>query len=126
VVGSVLTDILTTFADAYVVSAPVCEYYQCIDGDDQWAKCLESEIEMDFANGFIGKTIIHPSQLPIVRRSLQPLRTDYKDALQILHWNGGAWGVVKSVAGNRMNEVATHYNWARKILIMSEIYGVRD
>jgi citrate lyase beta subunit len=126
VVSSVLTDILTVFADTYVVSAPVCEYYQSKHGDDQWASCLTSELEMDFANGFIGKTAIHPSQLPIVRRSLQPLRTDYEDAMQILHWNGGAWGVVKSVDGNRMNEVATHCGWARKILTMSEIYGVRE
>jgi citrate lyase beta subunit len=160
VVNSVLTDILTVFADAYVVSAPVCEYYQSKDSDeklqqnssliiagdspqarsetrnsaksgltsinDPWARCLAAELELDFANGFIGKTVVHPSQLPIVRRSLQPLRTDYEDAMQILNWNGGAWGVARSVDGNRMNEVATHCKWARKILIMSEVYGVKD
>jgi citrate lyase beta subunit len=127
VVGGVLTDILTVFADAYIVSAPVCEYYQSKGNDDgQWARCLTAELEMDFANGFIGKTVVHPSQLPIVRRALQPLHTDYEDALQILDWHGGAWGVAKSVDGNRMNEVATHCKWARKILIMAEIYGTRE
>jgi citrate lyase beta subunit len=126
VVRDVLADILTVFADDYVVSAPVWEYFGTNRADADWAVGLENEVRLDIANGFIGKTIVHPSQLPIVRRLMSPTRTDYEDAKAILGWRGGSWGVAKSVAGNRMNELATHRKWARKILVLSETYGVRD
>ncbi|MDR0272056.1 MAG: HpcH/HpaI aldolase/citrate lyase family protein [Clostridiales bacterium] len=123
VVRDVLTDILTVFSANYVVSAPVWEYF---NGNDAWAVGLEKELRLDIANGFIGKTVIHPSQLLIVRKFLAPLREDFNDAKEILNWKDDSLGVAKSTAGNRMNEVATHQNWAKKILILSEIYGVRD
>ena len=78
------------------------------------------------ANGFIGKTVIHPSQIPIVKESLKPSRTDYDDALSILNWSESSLGVMKSVGKNRMNELATHRKWAKKIVLLSGIYGVRD
>ena len=126
VVQSVLTDILTVFADSYVVSAPVWEYFQGPYDDESWATGLENELSLDAANGFIGKTVIHPSQIPIVKKWLQPTRADYEDAKAILEWNDTALGVAKSVGGNRMNEAAVHKKWARKILIMANIHGVRD
>ena len=128
VVRDVLSDILTVFADAYVVSAPVCEYYRNADadGDDRWSICMENELKLDTANGFIGKTIIHPSQIPHVRKWLQPTRTDVGDAKAVLDWKPGPLGVARSVKGNRMNELATHQKWARKILILSSIYGERE
>jgi citrate lyase beta subunit len=126
VVSKVLTDVLTVFADDYVVSAPVWEYFQGQDEHEDWRAGLENEIRLDISNGFIGKTIIHPSQLPIVKKWLRPLRADYEDAKAILGWGSGIWGVAKSVRGNRMNEVAIHDKWAQKIVSLSEIYGVRD
>ena len=126
VVRDVLTDILTAFADEYVVSAPVWEYFRDNSGDDQWSVGMENELKLDIANGFVGKTIIHPSQAALVRKWLKPTRTDINDAKEILDWKAGSWGVAKSVKGNRMNELATHQKWARKILILSEIYGERN
>jgi citrate lyase beta subunit len=126
VVRSVLTDILTVFADEYVVSAPVFEYFGSSESDKDWAIGLENELRLDSANGFIGKTIIHPSQLPFIRKSLQPTRVDFEDASAILDWSGGAWGVAKSSGGNRMNEVATHCKWAAKVITLAEIYGVKE
>jgi citrate lyase beta subunit len=87
---------------------------------------MEKELQLDIANGFIGKTVIHPSQIPFVRKWLQPVSTDVKDARSVLQWKAGAFGVEKSVAGNRMNELATHQKWAKRILILSEIYGERE
>jgi citrate lyase beta subunit len=126
VVRDMLTDILTVFSDSYVVSAPVWEYFCNSDGDDgRWALGLENELRLDIANGFIGKTVIHPSQLPIVRKWLMPVREDVDDAKAVLEWKDEGLGVAKSVNGNRMNEVATHVKWAQKILMLSEIYGAR-
>lgn len=125
-VRDLLTDILVVFADNYVVSAPVWEYFKGEDGNNDWAIGLENELRLDLTNGFIGKTVIHPSQLPIIRKWLKPSRVDYDDAISILNWKDENLGVAKNVNGNRMNELATHCKWAQKIINMSQIYGVRD
>ena len=126
VVRDILTDVLTAFADSYIVSAPVWEYFGGADSDNSWAVGMENELRLDIANGFTGKTIIHPSQVALVKKWLKPLQTDVNDAKAIMEWKDDSFGVAKSVKGNRMNELATHQKWARKILILSEIYGVRD
>ena len=126
VVAKVLSDILTIFSNDYVISAPVCEYYDNGSGDKRWLVGLENELKLDIANGFTGKTVIHPSQIPIVRKWMSPSLTDYQDAKSILNWSGGQIGVMKSCEGNRMNELATHKKWAKKILRLAETYGVRE
>jgi citrate lyase beta subunit len=126
VVSSALADVLTVFANDYVVSAPVWEYFKSELGNDDWAVGLEDELRLDIANGFIGKTVIHPSQVPIVHQWLRPTRADYEDAKSVIDWQNGSWGVAKSYSGNRMNELATHVKWAKKILTLAQIYGVRD
>jgi citrate lyase beta subunit len=126
VVRNVLTDILTVFAGDYVVSAPVWEYFRGKKGGDEWALGLKRELELDFANGFVGKTAIHPSQLELIHRFLRPSRADCADAKNILNWGGGGFGVAKGFEGNRMNEVSVHGKWARKILMLAEVHGVSD
>jgi citrate lyase beta subunit len=125
VIANTLTDILTVFADAYAVSAPVWEYFAGGGNDDAWQRGLERELEMDIANGFTGKTAIHPSQLPLIRKWLKPSAADYADAQAILNWRGGHLGVAKSCGGNRMNELAAHQKWARKIICFADAYGIR-
>ena len=39
--------------------------------------------------------------------------------------NKGLIGVAKSSSNNKMNEVKTHSNWAKKIIGLSEVYGVK-
>lgn len=126
IVRDVLTDILSVFSDDYVVSAPVWEYFADENEKNDWAVGMESELQLDVANGFVGKTIIHPSQASLVRKWMKPTSADVKDALAVLKWTAGESGVAKSEGGNRMNELATHQKWAQKILILSEIYGERD
>jgi citrate lyase beta subunit len=126
IVRKVLVDILTVFAGDYIVSAPVWEYYDDGSGDKKWLEGLENELRLDNANGFTGKTVIHPSQLPVVRKWLKPSRTDYEDAKAVLDWRSEQLGVMKSFEGNRMNELATHRKWAQRILHLAEVYGVRD
>ena len=53
-------------------------------------------------------------------------KADYDDAMNIIGMNANLTGVKKSAAGNRMNEVKTHWNWARKIVGLASVYGVRE
>ena len=122
VVRDALTDILNVFAGDYVVSGPVWEYFGD-ESDDAWANGLRREIRKDILNGFIGKTCIHPSQLPVVYDELKVLRSDYEAAADILGWHDSKSAVDRT--GNRMNEVKCHSAWAHKIMLLGEVYGIR-
>lgn len=128
VIRSVLSDIINVFGKNYVVSGPVWEFFENKDDpfDTKWKDGLKREIEYDRLNGFIGKTCIHPSQLPIIQQSLIIDNSEYQDAINILGMNVNTVGVKKSANGNRMNEAKTHTNWARKIMSLAYIYGVRE
>ena len=125
VIQNILIDILNVFSRDHVVSGPVWEYFG-EDESEPWAKGLQRELELDVLNGFIGKTAIHPSQLPVIYRGLQVDRGDYEDAEAILHWDSERYGVQKSDSKHRMNEVKTHTKWAQRVYIMGQIYGVRE
>lgn len=140
-----LSDILNYFTregEEYTVSAPVWEYFlaykkenlvhlmeedihrtlstrniilnEAIDG-------LLREVIIDKANGFIGKTIIHPSHLKFVNAMQAVTREEFEDAEQILGTNGG---VIKSKKANKMNEINPHTYWAKKVVKKAEAYGV--
>ena len=128
VVRSVLNDIVNVFGKSYIVSGPVWEYFENKDNleDRRWADGLKRELYADKLNGLIGKTSIHPSQLPIIQESLIVSSVDYEDAMGILGMNANTTGVKKSTEGNRMNEVKTHTNWARKVVGLAKVYGVRE
>lgn len=121
-IAQLLGDILTFFSREYVVSGPVWEFFS--SDNDEWRRGLRQELKLDRLNGFIGKTVIHPKQIPIVNEMLKVTCKDYEDAKAILNWDDAGLQVGKSFGGERMNEVRTHYNWARKILLLSELYGV--
>ena len=138
-----LTDVLNVFTrdNDYSVSGPVWEYFRAnkqmkfehlpvsineslfkretlindaVDG-------LLREMLLDRANGFIGKTIIHPTHIPYVNGMLAVTQEVYEDALQILNTSGG---VVKSLKENKMNEIGPHRGWAEKIMMRAKAYGV--
>ena len=125
VIRDILVNIINVFASDYVVSGPVWEYFGT-DDSQSWAIGLRKEIELDQLNGFIGKTAIHPSQLPIIYESLKVRRCDYDDASSIVNWSAGGLAVAKSQDGQRMNEVKCHYKWAQRILMLAGIYGIRE
>ena len=121
-VADILIDIVTTFGDRYVVSGPVWEYYS----GEGWDTGLRRELEMDLLNGFIGQTVIHPNQIPVVNEMLRVSVRDYADARAVLNWDAGGGRLVAASAGaDRMNEYNTHFNWARKIVLRAERYGTR-
>lgn len=141
-VSNCLMDILNVFTrdNDYTVSGPVWEYFRVnkrmkfedlpkIDIQDTLLKRtpvvndavdgLMRELILDQANGFMGKTCIHPTHLNFINGMLAVTKDEYNDAYQILHTSGG---VVKGSKG--MNEIRPHTNWASKILMRAEAYGV--
>ena len=124
VIRDILIDILRVFSSDYVVSGPVWEYFGT-DPAAAWAEGLRAELALDRLNGFIGKTAIHPAQLPLIYEGMQVDREDYEDALEILGWKEGDFGVSKSAGGTRMNEVKCHNRWAERICKLAQVYGVR-
>ena len=142
-VSNCLMDILNVFTrdNDYTVSGPVWEYFKvnksmktmtelpkvdlqqtilkrkaivndAVDG-------LMRELILDQANGFMGKTCIHPSHLNYINGMLAVTKDEYDDAFQILHTSGG---VVKGTKG--MNEIGPHKNWAEKVMMRAVAYGV--
>ncbi len=83
---------------------------------------LIKEVILDKVNGLTGKTVIHPSHIKLVNALQVITKEEYDDSLQIL--TSTKSGVVKSMGGNKMNEMKPHTNWARKIQVKSKIYGV--
>lgn len=125
VIRDILSDVINVFAADYVVSGAVWEYFGK-DSSEAWAKGLKAELELDRLNGFLGKTAIHPCQLPLIYDSMRVSREDYDDAVKILSWNEDKSAVEKSACGGRMNEVKCHTKWAKRIVGLAEIYGIRE
>ena len=78
-VSDIFSDIITVYGMDYVVSGPVWEYY----AGDNWKDGMIQEIQDDKLCGFIGKTVIHPAQIPVVNCSYQVSEKDFKDAQEI-------------------------------------------
>lgn len=143
-VRDILSDILNVFSrnNDYVVSGPVWEYFRVpkekmfedlpeVDIEDRLLKRhrifneevdgLLREVILDKANGFVGRTVIHPTHVKFVNALQAVTREEHEDALQILRTDGG---VVKSAKANKMNEIAPHMNWAKKVAMRAKAYGV--
>ncbi len=143
-VRDALSDILNFFNryNDYCVSAAVWEYFRAYKEDDideiikrnfhnalikgqnivnPAIDGLLKEVLIDRANGFVGKTIIHPTHAKFVNAMFTVVEEEYKDALQILNTSGG---VIKSEEGGKMNEIGPHHRWAEKIIRRAQVYGV--
>ena len=144
-VRDILTDILNMFTrdNDYTVSGPVWEYFR-INKSMKFAERLPKvdvsesllsrkpivndavdglmrELILDRANGFVGKTIIHPTHINYVNGMLAVTKEQYDDALQVLGTSGG---VVKSGSANKMNEIGPHRRWAERLVMRARAYGV--
>ncbi len=144
-VREILTDILNVLSrnNDYVLSGPVWEYFR-VSKDMMFEKLPSHDVEdfllkrfpianpeidgllrelvLDKANGFIGRTVIHPSHVKYVNALQAVTREAYEDAVSILENTEG--GVFKGAGGNKMNEVKPHSNWARKLYMRSRAFGV--
>lgn len=143
-VRDALSDILNAFNrfNDYCVSAAVWEYFRAYKDDDiddvikrnfhnalikgqdivnPAIDGLLKEVMLDRANGFVGKTIIHPTHAKFVNAMFTVVEEEYNDAIQILNTSGG---VIKSEGGGKMNEIGPHHRWAEKIVRRANVYGV--
>ncbi|OKP83537.1 citrate lyase subunit beta [Paenibacillus helianthi] len=149
-----ISDIINVFGrveEGYVISGPVWEYFgskghrvlrpqlRQTPFEETYGKQgreiresyitrsedgLFREVLLDKENGIVGKTIIHPSHLRPVQAMYTVMHEEYVDALSIVESNDGSRGVFKSEYYNKMNEIKPHLNWAKRILLRSQIYGV--
>ncbi|MCH0542057.1 HpcH/HpaI aldolase/citrate lyase family protein [Streptomyces sp. MUM 203J] len=85
---------------------------------------LLREIELDRANGLLGKTCIHPSHVQPVHALSVVSHEEYSDARDILHPERNGGGVMRSAYTNKMNEVKPHRAWAERTLRRAEVFGV--
>ncbi len=140
-----LSDILNYFIRDdvdYTVSGPVWEYFLAYKKDDlhhllesnlhnsvlsrtpiinEAVDGLLREVILDKANGFVGKTIIHPSHIRFINALQAVTREEFEDATQIMETGGG---VIKSSMENKMNEINPHRSWAIKVINRANAYGV--
>ena len=124
-VANLLSDIAVTFTGEYVVSAPVWNYFDDGTGNSgsRWKEGLAREMILDRSMGFIGKTIIHPSQIPVVIDNMKVSRQDHDDAKLLLETAGNDLQVIKGTEGNRMYEHKVHRKWAERIIELASVYG---
>ncbi|MFD4458487.1 HpcH/HpaI aldolase/citrate lyase family protein [Nocardia sp. NPDC058480] len=85
---------------------------------------LLREITLDRANGIQGKTVIHPSHVPVVHALQVVTHEEYADALDIMEADAG--GVAASEYRNKMNEMRPHRSWARQTLVRARAFGVAN
>ena len=137
-----ILNFLNRNGNSYILSAPVWEYFlvnktmkfdSTLETDihsslikrttvvDEAVDGLLREVILDKANGFIGKTVIHPSHIKYVNAMQAVTQEEYEDAMQILGTSGG---VIKSSKSNKMNEIKPHLDWAKKVYQRSLAYGV--
>lgn len=85
---------------------------------------LLREIELDRANGLLGKTCIHPSHVAPVHALSVVSHEQFSDARDILRPESNGGGVLRSAYTNKMNEVKPHRAWAERTLLRAEVFGV--
>ncbi|MYZ36060.1 MULTISPECIES: HpcH/HpaI aldolase/citrate lyase family protein [unclassified Streptomyces] len=85
---------------------------------------LLREIELDRANGLLGKTCIHPSHVPPVHALSVVSHEEFSDAQDILRPERDGGGVLRSAYTNKMNEVKPHRAWAERTIQRAEVFGV--
>lgn len=118
-VASLLSDISAFFTSDFTVSAPVWNYF---DGRN-WTEGMKKEMDKDRYYGFIGKTVIHPRQIPVVLEYMKIPKSEY-DAAQLILKSDGE--IQAFNCGGRMYENKVHTKWAKRTVKLAEVYGVRS
>ncbi|WP_369217928.1 HpcH/HpaI aldolase/citrate lyase family protein [Streptomyces flavofungini] len=151
IVASVIADVVNVLGRAdgtgHIVTGPVWEYFRVqermfkpqlrrspfLEGraDELRQALIEHdmdgllrEIELDRANGLLGKTCIHPSHVLPVHALSVVSHEEFSDAADILRPERGGGGVLRSSYTNKMNEVKPHRAWAERTLRRAEVFGV--
>jgi citrate lyase beta subunit len=148
VVRDMLADVLNTFGrrGEHVVTGPVWEHFASPERlfrsrlrATPWQRHrverlrdrlvrddvdeLLREVVADRANGFTGKTVIHPTHVSVVNALHAVTREEYDDALSVLAGRDDG-GVVPSPTGGKMNETGPHGLWAEQVAARAAVFGV--
>ncbi len=114
--GHLIAQLVTIFKPyGFALSAPVFEFLA-------EERLLLKEIQLDLAHGLIGKTAIHPSQIPIIEGHYSVAMDDFEMAESLLQQDVPA--IFKM--HDTMCEVATHRNWAENIRHRHQCYGLQE
>jgi citrate lyase beta subunit len=150
IVGAVIGDVVNVLGRAdgtgFTITGPVWEYFRLQErmfkpqlrrspfmgqAEELRTTLIEHdldgllrEIELDRANGLLGKTCIHPSHVLPVHALSVVSHEEYSDAQDILRPERGGGGVLRSAYTNKMNEVKPHRAWAERTLQRAEVFGV--
>ncbi|MFF2009126.1 HpcH/HpaI aldolase/citrate lyase family protein [Streptomyces sp. NPDC058195] len=151
IVGAVIADVVNVLGRAdgtgFTITGPVWEYFRLqermfkpqlrqspfLEGRAEELRTtliehdldgLLREIELDRANGLLGKTCIHPSHVAPVHALSVVSHEEFSDAEDILRPERGGGGVMRSAYTNKMNEVKPHRAWAERTLLRAEVFGV--
>ncbi|MFD4342348.1 HpcH/HpaI aldolase/citrate lyase family protein [Streptomyces anulatus] len=151
IVASVIADVVNVLGRAdgtgFTITGPVWEYFRrqermfkpqlrrspFLEGRAEELRTaliehdldgLLREIELDRANGLLGKTCIHPSHVAPVHALSVVSHEEFTDAQDILSPERGGGGVLRSAYTNKMNEVKPHRAWAERTLQRAEVFGV--
>ncbi|QNP63127.1 HpcH/HpaI aldolase/citrate lyase family protein [Streptomyces genisteinicus] len=151
IVTSVIADVVNVLGRSdgtgFTITGPVWEYFPTqermfkpqlrqspfLEGsaEDLRAALIEHdmdgllrEIQLDRANGLLGKTCIHPSHVAPVHALSVVTHEEYSDACDILRPEQDGGGVLRSAYTNKMNEVKPHRAWAERTLRRAEAFGV--
>jgi citrate lyase beta subunit len=90
--------------------------------DIENTEILRKEVQLDLNNGIFGKTAIHPWQVKVINDVYRVPFIDYEIAINVLNKNNPA---VFNI-GNTMQERIPHYNWAKRIVALKDLYGLQD
>ncbi|MBW5482390.1 HpcH/HpaI aldolase/citrate lyase family protein [Streptomyces bambusae] len=151
IVAGVIADVVNVLSRAdgtgFTVTGPVWEYFRhqqrlfkpqlrrspfLAEGVEELRTALIEhdldgllrEIELDRANGLLGKTCIHPSHVTPVHALSVVSHEEFSDAQDILRPERGGGGVLRSGYANKMNEVKPHRAWAERTVLRAEVFGV--
>jgi citrate lyase beta subunit len=112
-IGTLIPQLMMLFRPyGFALTAPVC---------DAWADpaFLAAEVRQDLAMGLVGKTAIHPAQVPVIEAALKVSSQDVRAAERLLAANAPA---VFS-QNEQMYETAVHRQWAVNVLARARLYG---
>jgi citrate lyase beta subunit len=148
VVRDALCDVVNVFGRRgdYALSGPVWEHFHSSDRlfkpqlratpfeQGGWMRLRQQllrddadellrEVLLDRANGFLGKTVIHPTHVTIVNTLHAVSKEEHDDAL-VVQAGRGRGGAVRSASNNKMNEIGPHELWAEQSLARAAVYGV--
>ncbi len=112
--GLVIARLVCCFGShGFGLTAPAFEY---LDNP----ALLAAELAEDLAHGLVGKTAIHPTQIPLIEQHYRVTPNDVEVAQRMM--DPGCPAVFKM--HNAMCELATHRAWAQGVMERAQVFGI--